>query len=425
MDKTFWLRRARREALRFNLGWWVQMFLPWIIAAGVIAAIAVLALRSANQQAAPAALAAAGIILLGTIAALIIARRKFLTRGEALTRLDADLSLKNRLTSAAEGIGEWPATRPAAALSLRWKWTSLLWPPALSIALASAAFLIPLPEGIARTTKAAAEPPAWTTTQEKLDALRKDEVVQQESLEELQKSLDALRKQPSDQWFRHESLEAGDHLQTQLGRSLSDLQKNIEQALSVLEASRQIEQSQLQALGQPLDDALKQALQGLELGKLPLNQEMLAQLKPLDPSKIRQLSAGEWKKLSEKMKACIGTCSGGFCSGDKAGDALLALILSRQGGGVSRGPGTAPLALKANETQLGTSNTEAVKNDDLSNAALGDLIGLGTNKHRVDEAAWSGPQTGGAMSSNGRGGEAVWQQGATPDEQEALRRFFK
>ena len=114
MDKTFWLRRARREALRFNLGWWVQMFLPWIIAAGVIAAIAVLALRSANQQAAPAALAAAGIILLGTIAALIIARKKFLTRGEALTRLDADLSLKNRLTSAAEGIGEWPATRPAA-----------------------------------------------------------------------------------------------------------------------------------------------------------------------------------------------------------------------------------------------------------------------------------------------------------------------
>lgn len=419
MNKTFWLQRARREALRFNLGWWVQMFLPWIIAAGVIAAIGVLALRSANQQAAPAALAAAGIILLGTIAALIIARKKFLTRGEALTRLDADLSLKNRLTSAAEGIGEWPATRPAA-LSLRWKWTSLLWPPALSIALASAAFLIPLPEGIARTIKAAAEPPAWTTTQEKLDALRKDEVVQQESLEELQKSLDALRKQPSDQWFRHESLEAGDHLQTQLGRSLCDLQKNIEQALSVLEASRQIEQIQLQALGQPLDDALKQALQGLELGKLPLNQEMLAQLKPLDPSKIRQLSAGEWKKLSEKMKACIGTCSG-----DKAGDALLALILSRQGGGVSRGPGTAPLALKANETQLGTSNTEAVKNDDLSNPALGDLMGLGTNKHKVDEAAWSGPQAGGAMSSNGRGGEAVWQQGATPDEQEALRRFFK
>ena len=425
MNKIFWLRRARREALRFNLGWWVQMFLPWVIAAGVLAAIGILALRSANQPAAPAAVAATGIILLGTIAALIIARKRFLTRSEALTRLDADLSLKNRLTSAAAGVGDWPASRPDAALSLRWKLTSLLWPPALSLMLAAAAFLIPLPEGLARSTKAAAEPPSWTGTQEKIDALRKDEIVQQESVEELQKSLDALRKQPSDQWFRHESLEAGDHLQTQLGQSLGDLQKNIEQALGALEASRQIEQSQLQALGQPLDDALKQALQGMELGKLPLNEQMLAQLKNLDPSKIRQLSAEEWKKLSEKLKAGVSTCSGGFCQGDKAGNALLALILAQHGGGVSRGPGTAPLALKANETQLGTTKTEAVKNDDLSNAAIGDLMGLGTGKHKVDEKNWSGPQSGGGMSSNGSGGEAVWQQGATPAEQEALKRFFK
>ncbi len=424
-NENFWLQRARREALRFNLGWWVQMFLPWIIAAGVIAAIGVLALRSANQPAAPAALAAAGIILLGTITALIIARKKFLTRAEALTRLDADLSLKNRLTSAADGIGEWPATRPDAALSLRWKWTTLLWPPALSLILAVTAVLIPLPESIARTTKAAAEPPSWTATQEKLDALRKDEVVQQESLEELQKSLDALRKQPSDQWFRHESLEAGDHLQTQLDQSLGDLQKNLEQALGALEASRQIEQSQLQVLGQPLDDALQQALQGMELGKLPLNEQMLAELKTLDPSKIRQLSAEEWKQLSEKLKAGVGTCSGGFCQGDKAGDALLALILAQRGGGVGRGPGTAPLALKPDETQLGTTHTEAVKNDDLSNAAIGDLMGLGTGKHKVDEKAGSTSPSGGTMSSNGSGGEAVWQQGATPAEQEALKRFFK
>jgi hypothetical protein len=152
---------------------------------------------------------------------------------------------------------------------------------------------------------------------------------------------------------------------------------------------------------------------------------MLAQLKTLDPSKIRQLSAEEWKKLSEKMKAGVSTCSSGFCKGDKAGDALLALILSQQGGGVSRGPGTAPLALKPNETQLGTTNTEAVKNDDLSNAAIGDLMGLGTGKHKVDERIESGPQSGGVMSSNGSGGEAVWQQGATPAEQEALKRFFK
>jgi hypothetical protein len=28
--QAFWLQRARREALRFNLGWWLQLFLPWV-----------------------------------------------------------------------------------------------------------------------------------------------------------------------------------------------------------------------------------------------------------------------------------------------------------------------------------------------------------------------------------------------------------
>ncbi len=77
------------------------------------------------------------------------------------------------------------------------------------------------------------------------------------------------------------------------------------------------------------------------------------------------------------------------------------------------------------ETQLGTTTTETVSNDDLSNAAVGDLMGLGSGKHEVDNNAWNGPQAGGTISSTGSGGEAVWEQSATPREQEALRRFFQ
>jgi hypothetical protein len=425
MNETFWLQRARREAFRFNVGWWAQMFLPWMPASGIVASIGILALRSWDRTPLPATAAAAGVLFVGLGVSFFLARKKFLNGTEALTRLDADLSLKNRLTSAAAGVGEWPTPRANATLSLQWKWPALLWPPATAFLLAAAAQLIPLPDAAARSTRAAAEPPAWTTTQEKIDALRKDEIVQREAIEELQKSVDALRKQPNDQWFRHESLEAGDQLQSQLNQSLGDLQKNLETALGALEASRQIEESQLSALGQPLDDALDQALQGMELGKLPLDEKMLSQLKNLDPSKIRQLSTEEWKSLCERMKAGISTCSGGFCPGDKEGDALIALILSQRGGGDGSGPGTAPLALKPDETHLGTSNLETVKNDDLSHAAVGDLMGLSTGKHKVDENTWSGPQTGGTMSSIGSGGEAVWQQAATPEEQQALKRFFK
>lgn len=424
MNESFWLQRARREAFRFNAGWWLQMFLPWVMALGVLACVGILVLRSSGRspEGIGALVLAAGLI--GVLAALWRARKHFLTRAEALVRLEADLRLRNRLSSASQGVGDWPAPRTDASLALRWHWPSLLWPPLASLALALAAMVIPLPEGRAHTPAAKSGPPAWETTQEKLDALREDDLAQREAVEEFENSLDALRKQPSDQWFRHESLEASDHLQAQLDQAMADMQKNLEAALGAMEASRQIEEGQLEALGQPLDAALRDALQGMELGKLPLDEKLLAQLKSLDPSKIRQLSAEEWKALAEKMKQGIGTCSNGLCRGEKAGENVLAMLLC-EGGGISRGPGAAPMSLKEHETQLGTKTVEAVSNDDLSRASVGDLMGLGTGEHQVDENAWTGPQSGGAMSSTGSGGEAVWEQASTPDEQEALRRFFK
>lgn len=425
-NESFWLRRAQREAWRFNTGWWLQMFLPWIIGVGILASVSILALRSADQNPYIIAIPVAVLGLAGVVTSLVLARRKFLTRAEALTRLDADLRMRNRLSSAVQGVGDWPQRRDDAALALRWKWSALLWPPAAAFALVCAALVIPLPEASAKPVLATTEPPAWTSTQEKLEALRKDEIVQRESVEQFQAALDALRKQPSDQWFRHESLEAGDNLQNQLGQSLANLQKNLETSLGALEASREIEQAQLQALGQPLDKALSDALQNMELGKLPLDEKLLSQLKNLDASKIQKMSAAEWKQLTERMKAGIGTCSNGLCKGDKAGSNLLALILSQTGnGGVDRGPGTAPLTLSDHETDLGTTKTEAVKNDDLSRAALGDLTGLGKGEHKVDKDAASGPQAGGAMSAAGSGSEAVWQQAATPAEQGALKKFFQ
>jgi hypothetical protein len=424
--QSFWLRRARREAWRFNTGWWVELFLPWVVGLGVAFSVGILALRTAGVDPRLAAIPAAAVALLGAVTALVRARPKFLSADEALVRLDADLGLRNRLTSAREGVGEWPAPREDAVLALRWKWPVLLRPPAAALALGCAALLVPLPESAAPVAKAVAEPPGWTATQQQLDALRREELVQPEAVEQFQSALDALRKQPSDQWFRHESLEAGDNLQMQLGQSLTDLQKNLEMSLGALEAAREIEESQLQALGQDLDQALKESLQGMEIGRLPLDEKLLSQLKNLDVSQCRQLSAEEWKALSERLKAGIGTCSGGLSDGGDAGDRLLALILDQQGGGkIGRGPGTAPLTLDGQEPRLNSTSLESVRNEDLSHAALGDVVGLGKGEHKVDKNADSGLQSGGAMSTAGSGSEAVWQQTATPAEQSALRRFFQ
>jgi len=422
--QAFWLQRARREALRFNLGWWLQLFLPWVFGLGIFSSVGILALRTANQGIWGLAIAAALAAFAGMLSALLVARGKFLSTSEALARLDADLRLHNRLSSAAQGVGEWPSPQSHARLALRWNWGSVLRPPLIAIALVLAATAVPLSESRSKSVAATAEPPSWQAVQVKLDALKKIEIVQPDAVESLQSSLDALRRQPADKWYRHESLEATDQLQTQLERSLGELQRELETALGAMEAARKIEQSQLQVMKQPLENALGQALQSLELGKFPLDEQTLSQLKSLDTSKIRQLSAAQWQSLSEKMRAGIATCSNGYSSGENAGEALLALI-SSQGGGISRGPGAAPLALKENKTQLGTTKNEPIQNDDLSRAKIGDLTGLGAGKHQVDESAWTGPQAGGANSSVGLGGDAAWEQAATPAEQEALRRFFK
>jgi hypothetical protein len=423
--RTFWLKRARREAIRFNFGWWLQFFLPWVFGVGILGSVCILALRSANQGFFGLAVVAVFLTLGGIACALMFAGRRFLSLPEALARLDADVGLHSRLSSASEGVGEWPSPQPRAGLALRWDWAALLRPPLVACALVIASALIPLPKGQSRPAAPTTNPPSWDSIQIRLDALKESELVQAEALEGLQKSLDALRNQPADQWYDHESLEASDQLQEQLDQSAGKLGAQLEIALSVMEAARETEAHQLHALAGSLDNALGQTIQAMELGALPLNEQTLSQLKGLDSSRLRQLSSEEWKSLCDRLKEGIAASSTGYSAGDEAREARLASIPGQGAGGVDRGPGEAPLMLKAEKTQLGTTQTEPVQNEDLSRAAAGDLAGLSAGEPRADKTTWTPGQSGGANSSTGTGGEAVWDQVATPAEQEALRRFFK
>jgi hypothetical protein len=83
------------------------------------------------------------------------------------------------------------------------------------------------------------------------------------------------------------------------------------------------------------------------------------------------------------------------------------------------------LTLKNEPTNLHTKETETVTNDDVSRASMGDLVDLNSGKHDVKKNAPKSPVEGGALQSNGKGGEAVWREALTPEDQEVLRRFFK
>jgi hypothetical protein len=82
--------------------------------------------------------------------------------------------------------------------------------------------------------------------------------------------------------------------------------------------------------------------------------------------------------------------------------------------------------LKENSTHLDTNETETLaQSDDLSRAMPGDVLGVSKRAHEVDPSTFHGPVDGGAISSAGSGGEAVWRNSLTPNEREVLQRYFK
>jgi hypothetical protein len=92
-------------------------------------------------------------------------------------------------------------------------------------------------------------------------------------------------------------------------------------------------------------------------------------------------------------------------------------------GGVTRGPGDAPI-FYGEEQDLKTNQIEGVSGTDLERAVPTDVLGLGETKHD-DEQKPSQRQSGGALSKNAAGGEAVWRESLTPGEKALLKRYFK
>lgn len=75
---------------------------------------------------------------------------------------------------------------------------------------------------------------------------------------------------------------------------------------------------------------------------------------------------------------------------------------------------------------LGTRRTEKVQQEiDAERAAPDDVLAVVDGEHDVDESAYTGPQAGGGVASDGDGGSAVQVDSLLPAEQSAVKRFFE
>lgn len=443
-EERFWTRRALALAGRVNLGWWLDRFNRLAVVALLLFALALLAVRTYRGGVLTASLvggALAAVVLLLALLAWLLSRRHYIGLEEGLARLDDRLTLHNRLSAARHGIGPWPGRMsrfPAAGF--RWRFGQAILPTLLSLALVVTAWYLPVKRVTPGGEMPPVEPGAWEQMEDWLATLEEENLIEENAIEELRNRIEELRDQPEEDWFSHSSLEATDTLAETLGRQMREMATEmtaLERAISALEHSSP---GMSEAARDRSRTEFGEALGALEGSGLALNEALRKRLQEIDPSGLGSemlsgLSPGELQALREQLRkgaSALGSLEGlpalgegdPWQSGPGMGRGTVAEGMMPGRGGVERGRGDAPLFYGDKEDDLGTSNIEGIRNEDLSRATPGEVIGLGETERELDTTP-TGPQSGGSVLSTGRGGEAVSREILRPEEQAVLKRYFK
>jgi hypothetical protein len=225
-------------------------------------------------------------------------------------------------------------------------------------------------------------------------------------------------------------MEATDTLKETLGRDLKEMANDMQTLERDLEALRSFSTEMSEEGKEMLMREMEEAMKGLQANGLEMNEKLAKQLGNIDPSKLGQesmknLSPEQLKQLQKQLgecSQCLGSLEGlpsgepGQKLGNKPGQ-------QPGNGGISRGRGDAPLYF-GDEEDLKTNQIEGVTNEDRSRAAMGDLLAIGETEHDDKEINAKTSQ-GGAVASQGKGGEAVWRESLLPSEKAVLKRYFK
>lgn len=448
-EKAVWALR-----LRVNLAAWCEQAAPAFFAVGVGAGFAAYALRRAAVEWDGAWPSFWAGLVLGAAGASVWgyrrARGKFFGEADARAWLEHRLGLDSALSAAAVGVASWPEPR-ALPRTLRWRGRDALAWLAGGAALLYAGAVLPLPARAPFEYRRATEkPPALAQAEEWLEQLAGEEVARPEDVEQLGEQARGLGERTPEERYSHSSLEAADTLRAQTAQAIRGLGANLENAAAALAPFERpaagLSDEELGAVAARLGEALR----GLQEGPLAAREELARQLgaaanaagrRSLSPEQAAQLR----QQLSRAGRAATGVLGAegqgasvaaadpnapvrpgrgrgpgsgmGDGSGEGEGDGFGS-------GGVARGPGHAPLMFR-DQASEGEGRTETVSGEDLSRAALGELLAMERGEHEFDPKAEAAPSAAGAVAAPAQGGEVVWVNRLTPAERAALKDFFK
>ncbi len=447
--ERFWQSAVARLSRRIHLGWWLDAFLARLIPLALLGAVAVLFARWRWEIDTRPALAILGAgVALAALAALIGTRRRREPRAATQVRLEDALGLKTRLTAAAAGIGPWPRPLPDLLLPVAWRAGRPAGMALICVALLAAAFWVPITRHVAEAPRVIEPPSALREVQDWIDNVKKQEAVSEDSVNEIEEKVAELLQRPAQNWYEHASLEAAEHLRDITAQDLQQLTQNLadaERAASALAASA-AGAGLPQAAKDALSNLLQNASQSMQTAGMQPSADLLDALKNLDPSQLSSMSSEQMRDLANQLaqnqqalqealknspKLDLSGIPKGVCKqcGKSPGECQCQGDGEEEGpgrGGISRGPGTAPLTFDDQDTQLDTQRVETLASRlDTQRLATGDALSVTDGATKVDPSAYQGPQQGGAVSSPGDGGNAVWQNTLLPAERETLKRFFK
>ena len=299
-----WLTIARSTACRLNWAWFLDKLALPLLIAGLIGAIAIMLARRewiAFPWMPSLAIAGGGIALVCLIAWLF-ARRHFTSQEKALVRIESAMELNNSLTAAQAGIAPWPNVAEETDDGTNWNWPRLLIPPFATLLLLSAAFLLPISARNDPNAAPPEEPSARQALQASIDELRKDDIIDEDYLDELEEKVEELREKPKEEWFDHSSLEATDNLKQSHEQELKELERDLRKAERSLNALQNHSDNMAAETRDRLLDQFDQSLENMSNGAMKPNKELLEKLGRMDPKQLNNLTPEQLDQLRENMR---------------------------------------------------------------------------------------------------------------------------
>ncbi len=447
-NARYWQAATRGLARRVNFGWWLQRWTGWLLGVALLGAVVVLYMRwGTSLDLRWTWYGIGGALVAGAVTAWLTGRHEYEGVATARIRLEDALGLKTRLTAAEAGVGAWPEPPLEMKWPVTWRWQRPVTALAASALVLLLAAWVPLTKQGDDKKRLVQEPTAVKDVQTWLEELRKEDAVQEDSAKELEEKIAELLQRPKENWYEHGSLEAAGNLKDQTGEMLRELSQNLADAERVAAAMAAAGDGLPQEAKEALGENLGAAAQALRTGGMKPGEELLQQLQQMAQGQgMGNLSKEQLEKLAKQLQKNsqalqealknspelnLAACQGGppkKGTGKGKGDQQLSGPdgESPGKGDITRGPGSAPLTLKEDGTNLDTTKTETLPSQlDMERLAPGDVLTLSEGKHEVDKNAYRGPQAGGGVSHTGDGGGAVWQNSLLPSEREALKRYFK